>query len=435
MNDFSDRTVLVRDGNGLFFNLAVALSKQFGRVLYTTPGDQEYPTLRELCLGDGFDNVVRTNDYLERVGEIDLFCFPGCGFIGEQVLLRGMGKRVFGSGRGTEMEAYRTRFYRKLAELGLDVPDYVEVRGLTKLAEHLRPLSNKYLKIDRFRGDFETAHWRSWEEDSVMIDRLAVVFGPLKELVLFIVQDAIDDCLEVGVDLISINGQAPSHGIAGTEIKNKVHLACLKEYGELPEEARAVLEPFQGTLAEYDYRNFLSTEQRVKDKLNAWTDFTGRLGFPSGNNQLRLYSNLADLLWHGAEGEVVPVEFEHKFAVEILFDSCGKQTDWTSVRLPKEAREWVNVNAQCEIDGVLWSPPSHENCDGIKTLGSISGVGDSIQEACEKALEVCDMLKGLPIHIHTDGLADVLKDTAEAQEQGIEVAEGPVPEPADILED
>jgi hypothetical protein len=434
MEDYTSKTVIVRDGDGLFFNLAVAMSKHFGRVLYTTQTDEEYPDLTEHCLGDGFENIERCDNYLSYADEIDLFLFPGCGFFGEQELLRKMGKRVFGSGRGSEIEAYRTRFYKLLEQFGLDVPEYVVIRGVTALAKHLRPLENKWLKMNRFRRNFETCHWRSWAENYAMLDRLAVIFGPLKELVTFIVQDAIDDCLEIGGDFICINGRFLDYGISGIEVKNKAHAATLKPYSELPEEIRTVIEPFQQTLADAGYRNFLSTEQRCKEKLNCWTDFTGRLGFPSGNNQIRLYQNLPDLLWHGAEGEIVPVEFDETCAVEILFDACGKEMDWTSVKLPKEAVDFVNINAQCEVDGVLWSPPAGHNCDGVKTLGSISGTGHTLKEAVENAIEVCDMLSDLPIRILKDGVADLLKDTAEAQEEGIEVAKEPIPEPEEVVE-
>jgi hypothetical protein len=247
----------------------------------------------------------------------------------------------------------------------------------------------------------------------------------------FIVQDAIKTDLELGGDFICVNGKFGSHGTTGAEKKDQLYLSMLREYSDIPEEIRSVIEPFEGSLADAGYCNFLSTEQRIKGKYNYWTDFTGRLGFPSGAGQLRMYGNLADLLYHGATGDLVPVDPEHQVCIEALFDACGDPHEWSTIKVPSEAMESVNFNRQCQdAEGVQWSPPAEESTP--KTLGSIVGCGDTIPEAVAELQKVADAMSKLPVHIHLGGLAELLEEAKEAEDQGIEMADEPIPEPDEV---
>ena len=63
---------------------------------------------------------------------------PDIRHAGIQAELRKQGYPVWGSGRGMILEQDRVFFMDKLAELGLDVPPYEKVTGLTNLALFLK---------------------------------------------------------------------------------------------------------------------------------------------------------------------------------------------------------------------------------------------------------------------------------------------------------
>jgi hypothetical protein len=316
---------------------------------------------------------------------------------------------------------------------GLDVPPYEVVQGVTALGKHLKNKRNAWIKLPKWRRDRETSHWRSYAEDFPLLDYFATRFGPFKERVPFIVQDHIETDLELGGDMIIVDGMTPSHAVNGMEKKDKLYLAACLPWADMPEEVRTVVEAFSDEFQ--GYRGFLSTEQRIADGKNFWTDFTGRLGFPSGNCQLRLYGNLADVMTAAAEGEVVPIEPAAKYAIEVLFDFCGKPGEWSGMIIPKEAWPYINPNSQCLVDDVLWSPPDFDPGTTTKTLGSFTVTGESIKEAAEQAQEVADMLHDLPIHCHLGGLKDLLEEAQESEEQGIPFSDEPTPDPEEVLED
>ena len=62
------------------------------------------------------------------------------------------------------------------------MPVYEEVLGLTNLRLFLEDKEDKYIKIDRFRGDWETLHWTNWRAMEGALDNYAVRLGPLKTL-------------------------------------------------------------------------------------------------------------------------------------------------------------------------------------------------------------------------------------------------------------
>ena len=234
--------------------------------------------------------------------------------------------------------------------------------------------------------------------------------------------------------MIIVDGKTPSHAVNGMELKDKIYLASLLEWEKMPEEIRHVVEAFAPELD--GYRGFLSTEQRLAGEKNFWTDFTGRIGFPSGNCQLRLYGNLADVMVGASEGEVVPIEPAGKYAIEVLFDYTGKPNEWAGMVIPEEAWPHVNPTSQLIVDDVLWSPPDYEPGCTNKTLGSFTVTGDTIPEAAALAKEVSDMLEALPIHLHLGGLKDLLEEAQEAEDEGAPLnPDDPTPDPDEVLEE
>lgn len=435
MNDFANKTAAVVDSTGLFFNVAQTLAQSFGRTLYHTPQDEEFPSVLQAFTGTGFPGVERMDDIWRNpeFDAVDLWVFPGLGYVGAQEHLRALGKRVFGAGAAGEIEAQRVRFLKLLEKHGLDVPPYEVVEGVTALREHLKKRKNVWIKLPRWRRDRETSHWRSYDEDFPLLDYFATRFGPFKEMVAFIVQDHIETDLELGCDLICVDGMTPTHAVNGMEKKDKMYLGVCLPWEEIPEQVRTVVETFSPELE--GYRGFLSTEQRIAGDKNYWTDFTGRLGFPSGNCQLRLYGNIADVMWGAAEGEVVPIEPAGKYAIEVLIDSTAKGSEWSGIKIPEDAWPYVNPNSQCVVDDILWHPPLPDTNEATKTLGSFTVTGNTIKEAVAEAQRVADMLKDLPINLHMGGIKDLLEEAQEAEEQGIPFSDEPTPDPKEVLKD
>ena len=253
--------------NGLYLPLCRKLAPSFKRMLYFSEWQEAFPTINRRIIGDGFDGIERVDEIWAHKHETDIFIFPDIYRGGLQQELEkeveGSNKLVWGSRNADRLETNRGLFLRVLEEIGLPVPRFEEVIGLTELRAVLHDREDVFLKMSRYRGSFETCHWRSWREDEGLLDAWAVKFGPLKDLMTFYVFDALVTDLELGVDTFCIDGKFPDQCLHGLEAKDKGYLGGVMKRGDLPPQLRDVLDAFGPVLGKDRYRNAFSAEVRV----------------------------------------------------------------------------------------------------------------------------------------------------------------------------
>jgi hypothetical protein len=168
----------------------------------------------------------------------------------------------------------------------------------------LHDKEDRWIKISRFRGDFETLHWRSWDEDSNRLDAFAVKFGPFREQINFYVFEPIDTDIEDGCDTWCIDGAYPELVIHGMEAKDKAYIGTWQKYSDLPEPLRRVGDAFSPILAGFDYRSFFSTEVRItEDGEPYFIDPTCRAGSPPSQVMTEMIANYSEIIWGGANGK------------------------------------------------------------------------------------------------------------------------------------
>ena len=398
-------------------------------MLYWSEWMESFPTINRRVIGDGYDGIERISDLWESKGEIDLFVFPDILRGGLQLELENQGKMVWGSRNGDRMETNRGAFMETLGEIGLTVPTFQSIHGLSELRAHLKNREDVYLKMSKYRGSFETCHWRSWRDDEGMLDNLAVKFGPLQDLMTFYVFDALQTDLELGADTYCIDGKFPSVMLNGLEAKDKGYLGVVTKYQDMPEQLRQVLEAFGPVLGKNNYRNAFSAEVRVVEGTGYFIDPCCRFPVPGSGAEMELIGNLAEVITAGAAGELVEPEMTADFAVEcVLTSKCEKHT-WRVVDFPESVKSFVKCPDSCEVDGRICFPPNDQHGEEI---GWIFATGDTIKEAVNTMKE---RVKLLPdgVHACTESLFDLLKEALEAESEGIEIAET-IPEPVTALD-
>jgi len=323
MTDYSNKSCCVYD-NGLFVSIAIALSKYFGKVYYCTPwSSSAFPKSNAMLIGKGIKGVEWVEDIFEVKNKADMFVFPDCysGSLQEH-FADDLKKRVFGSRRGDDLELYRDAAKKHFQKLGLPVGKYKVIYGLQALREHLKRNENQYVKIEVTRGDMETFHAKNYRLIEPKLDELDHNLGALTKIQKFIVEDAITEAVETGMDSYCIDGKYPDKVMAGIEIKDKGYIAIIKEYKKLPEVITEFTDKISDTLRQYKYRNFFSTENRVKkDKTSYMNDFCARLGSPPSELFLHMIKNLGDIVWNGAEGNLVNPIYSKPFGAEVLIQS------------------------------------------------------------------------------------------------------------------
>jgi hypothetical protein len=416
---------------GYFISLADKLSETFDTVYYYSPFEHEYLNLNDCVVGDGLDRVERMDEFFapEIFDTIDLFIFPDIGFAPLQQHLRSLGKAVWGSFETTELEMVRTKFLEVMKELGLPLAKHTIAEGITELADHLRKVDDKWIKIDRYRGVMETWHHRDWQHSERELERLALTLGAAKEYVTFVIQDPIPTDIELGYDGWCVDGEFPFSSFQGYENKNELYIGALKKYSDIPKEIQMVNEAFDPILTKAGYRNFLATEVRIKDKEPYFIDPTFRMPGQTGEQLLETCSNLADVVWHGANGQVLEPKFKYKFSVSATLHYDALPADqWRVLNVPEKVRQWVKLMYYCQINDVFHIIPSLKD-----EVGVVLGVGNTIQETFAHLKKNLDILSVEPISCQLDGFFDLLDSIRAAEKRGMKFSDQRTPTDQEIL--
>ena len=416
--------------NGLFLPLCQKLAPSFKRMIYWAEWEEGFPSINKRIIGDGFEGIDRVDEIWTHKNEIDLFIFGDIYRSALELELEAQGKLVWGSRNGDQLETQRGTFLRVLQEIGLPVPKFEEVTGLNQLRWVLHDREDVYLKMSKYRGSFETCHWRSWSQDEGMLDALAVKFGPLKDLMTFYVFDALNTELELGVDTFCIDGHFPNLMLHGLEAKDKGYLGGVMKRDDLPEQLRDVLDAFGPVLGKEHYRNAFSMEVRDVEGTGYPIDATCRFPVPGVGAEMELIGNLPEIIVAGAAGELVEPEMRAQFAAECVLTAKSDKHGWCVVDFPESVKPFVKCGDSCEVDGRICFPPDEKHDEEI---GWIFATGDTIEETVEAMKE---RVKLLPdgVHACTESLFDLLKEAEAAKSEGIEISDRPLPDPETALE-
>ena len=404
--------------NGLFVELAVTLSKSFGQVYYYSPWESAFPKSNEVLIGKGIPDVTRIDSIWPVLDAVDLWVFPDI-YMGslQHHLADDLGKRVWGSREGEELELDRMASKRHLARLGIPIGEHRAIKGLDKLREHLGTYDNQFVKISRTRGDMETFYSTHYKIIEPRLDELEHSLGAKKRGMQFIVEDAIDDAVEVGYDGYSVDGMFPNQCMIGIEIKDKGYVGVIRSTEDMPQAILSANAHLAGSLEAYQYRNFLSLEMRITRDLRGWViDPCMRMGSPPGELAQVMYENLADIFWFGAQGILVEPVCKAKWGAELLIHSEWADKNWQAIDFPEEHREHYKFRNLTIMDGRYYVVPQSV---GLPEIGAVLGLGDTMEEAITQCKEMADQVEGHFIEIYPDSLDGAQEEVAKLKEFGI----------------
>lgn len=412
--NLSDKTAMVVD-NGLMQPLAHRLSKEFGRVLYLRDHKHAFPVPMDSAVGKGYGHITRVDSWEKHVDEVDVFIFPDLYWAETQAYLRSLGKRVFGAGWAEGLELWRDDFYSTLKEAGMNAPKWQMVRGVADLREHLEDEENKYIKVSYHRGLMETFKWVDSFISSTDLDDLAAKLGPLADQQWFLVQDELECKCELGSDQIIVDGRFPKWSQYAIEGKDKTCLAMMRRDTDLPKEVQQINRDISAVIRDFagdgwnPYRGFFSTEIRVaKDGKPYLTDPTCRMASPCGETYMLMCENIGEMIWAAADGELVEPKFTHRFAAQALIQADAAEEHNVPIEIDPKVRDMV----------CLYHSGKKENGEeivlrtdaGLLEIGSVVGLGKSIDAAIENCRENAKKIRGRKLTIAVDGLEEFAKN-------------------------
>ena len=417
--DISKKTCMVVD-NGLFVEIAARLSREYGRVMYYVPWADPFPRRNKLDIGKGVPGIERVNSMWQDFDKVDVFCFPDVCFWEDQLQLRSMGKPVFGAGKGELLEQDRLLCKEEMKKVGYPVSPYEVVHGMKALRKFLQEREDEgpwWVKVSLVRGSFETFKATKYDEIESKLDDMEHDLSGIKEDMDFILEKDLPDRVEIGIDAYCIDGVFPKRMLAGIEIKGDAFAGVVREHADFPEPLTRWDKLMAPTLKRYGYRGFLSTEVRFgKDHVPAMIDLCARCPSPPNESYQELYTNLGQIVWHGAHGVCINPTPSHRFCAQVQIHSEHADNNWQNVRFPEKFRRNIKLrNCMKREDGQWYIIPQKAGRLGV---GSVIGLGDTLKAAIEQVKEVAESVKGYYIECASDKLEKAEEETEHIAKLG-----------------
>jgi hypothetical protein len=402
MSEAARKTCLFYDHAGLYVHVARALAHGFDRVLYFSEWRDAFSTSKGRLIGDGFEEIERLRDLEDGLADADLVVFPDMGRYALQGYLRSQGFPVWGMGEAEMLEDDKLFFHHWLvSRKELPNAEMWQIEGVEALSEFLRKRNEVFLKTSD-RGDFETYHHREWKLSEAWFNDLIAKIGPYKDVVEIIAQAPLEG-VEIGYDGYVVDGRYPATAQLGFECKNKGYIARLLPYHDLPDSVIRVCSAVaQWTQAEgYVSRGMFSSEVRLKDRNTGYfIDPTMRFGIPPSACQSAAWTNLADVVWFGANGSLVDFECPYRYLVELELASDWASKHFMAVYWPKEHDGLVTLTRWHRFDDTNYIVPTG-SMEGSANVGAAIGMGNTVEEAKQMALDVADSLEGFDVTFDT----------------------------------
>lgn len=433
MTDLSKLSAVVVD-HGYFFWLAERLARDFGTVYYNRIGwEDAQSTIDKAVIGDGHGEIRWVDEIWELLDkeEVDLACFPD---VHHSKMQRHVERfvPVWGARKADKLELGKL-FWKKLQqEFGMDFTEYDLVTGIDQLREYCKREVDRWIKLTpQYRGTQETFHNKDYISSRSTIDQMAAHLGALQDVVQFVCEKSIKSNIEGGIDTYTVDGGHPDLCVYGFEKKDKCYLATVKPYSEIPKEITRVSEYLWPLLKENRARQFISSEVKVTDEDKSYLlDNTLRLPSPAGEEQMELYENLSEIVYHGAMGHLVQPKVEYTFACEAMIEHTGDEEHFRDLVIPKEAKRWVKLYNSVQVGDITSIAPMPHTI-----IGAVVGIGDTPEEAIAHLQSNAELIKDQPVIIHTEALASILNEIEESEEKGMPFSEEPLPEAQVVLEE
>ena len=403
---------------GLYTHVAEALAPSFRQMLYWSEYRDAFPLHYRRYVGTGLPGIKRVDNPWLVIPDVDLVIFPDVGMGGETEFLRvHYGKLVWGTGLGEVLELNRRELLATQEELGLLTPDYRVIKGVDNLREFLKQHDDVYVKINTFRGDLETFHSITYDISRPKLDEFLGRISGIQEVVEFIVQFPLPG-KEIGYDGSCIRGQYSQVALWGLEEKDKNYFAQVCDYADLPECLRYINEVFSPIFEELDVRGFLSTEVRQNTpKQFALIDPCMRAGSPPSEAYMSLYENWPEHIAAGAQGDVVDLDPNAQFVVQImLYSDFIMRNKWLSVYFPEEFRSQVMLHGhmiQADVDYCVSTSPENP------IFGAAVGKGQTLKAAIANCLEIAKSIQTVELDIDEAAFDNVDKTIVGLRQHGI----------------
>jgi len=154
------------------------------------------------------------------------------------------------------------------------------------------------------------------------------------------------------------------------------------------------------------------------------------MSLPGSGSQYELWRNWGDIVWHGANGELVEPLPTAEYCAEAIVKMSGDHNEWRVADVPAALKRWLKLADYCEYESLTCFPNSES--PGGDEVGWLVALGQTSEEAIRTLNARADMLPD-GLDANTECVAYVLKEIHEMEKVGIKFGEGIMPQPSVVM--
>jgi hypothetical protein len=378
---------LINDA-GIFTDIAASLADGGKNdVILCSPWQSVYPSWKDFAAGVGLKGVRKQDEhgnpllFWEHVEKADCVCNFDVGNNDQIGFLRKMypKKSIWGSVRGERIENDRIFLKKMIDALELDQVPHKVIKGITALKSYIKSNPDKYVKINVFRGDMESFHAVSEEDNRADFLKLEMTLGPSAEETLFIVEDMIDAPLELGYDGFYTGENYSDKCFCGIEHAKNLYIAKVFDYEDLPEPIYDTMEALAPVLEKMDYRGAISTEERIVNKRKHFLiDVCSRLPSPLSALFPVFIKNWPEFVYQTGLKKACSLDIDVKYVGAFALNSMRGKEEYLPIKVKESDRDKVKFQSVMMRDGKYYGVKGNE------IIATLVAGGDSKEEVIEK---------------------------------------------------
>ena len=384
-----DITVCVYD-SGSFVEVAKSLVPQVKKVYYHSPWEYYgFPLKGDDEVGTGIEGIERLSNPFSKINEINLWIFTDVYYSDTQLLLKSLGKLVWGSGITSWMELDRFALREWLDKNEMPTPECEVYEGLDDVIKNMP--KDKFMKFSKYRGDGETFKFYDKNRSEFRAKELEVNLGVLSKEVEIIAETKIEG-YEIGGDNYNVDGKFPDAKLWGIEIKDTGYKGKISEPFNYPKQLKYIDDNLSAQFSKEKMRSMISYEIRTDNKVDGTLiDMTMRFPNPPFQAQLEMIDNLAEIFYYGAQGIMVQPKWKAKYCTIAIMQSDFAKDNIMPVKIPKENKQWVKLMGLMERKGECYSI-THKQWGG--EFGAVLGIGNTSKQSDDECLKHCEGIEG-----------------------------------------
>lgn len=368
---------------GLALDHALRLLKSGHDVYYFLEWRAErYQRIQDYIPGWGYEGLQKPLDWGMVYDKVETVMFTDVGFGSLADLMRKNGKAVFGaSAKGEELELDRVFMIKTFEKLGIKVPKYKIVQGVSGLMNAIEDGKKQFIKLNIFRGNLETCSVESKEEARIVLE--SAKFGKYAEQMTFIITEPCEG-VEVGCDAF-FNGK---HFLRPYNFGNEVK-GTGAQFNKWVESSiwDDVLEKLEPWLAETGYRGNFSLEGFFDGSEITVIDPTCRWFYPGSSAVARYLTNYDEVVYAVAHGLDVTPKPMKPYTCNFIFTRENADS-WEKIVLEKPTEDIVFPRCSLKI-----SETEYWACPGDRIVALALGCGDTYEESVKNCIENAQLVK------------------------------------------